>query len=73
MSELNRQNRIIEVLGKRPFLTVRDLQGQLGVSAATIRRDIDKLDQSGKAQKVYGGIAATHSGALLRAFFRQRR
>ncbi|OCC04485.1 ArsR family transcriptional regulator [Labrys sp. WJW] len=63
MSELNRQNRIIEVLGKRPFLTVRDLQGQLGVSAATIRRDIDKLDQSGKAQKVYGGIAALDGSA----------
>ena len=58
MSDFGRIQQIIELLKTRPFATVRDLEAHLGVSAATIRRDIEKLDASGQARKVYGGIAA---------------
>ncbi|MEO9337668.1 DeoR/GlpR family DNA-binding transcription regulator [Mesorhizobium sp. SB112] len=57
MSDLDRQRIITDVLRERPFASVRDLQEHLGVSAATIRRDIDKLHNIGKARKVYGGIS----------------
>lgn len=58
MSDLVRQRQIIELLRDRPFASVRELQERLGVSAATVRRDIDKLDERGTARKVYGGISA---------------
>lgn len=41
----------------RPFASVRELQSALDVSASTIRRDIDRLDEMHQARKVYGGVA----------------
>jgi DeoR family ulaG and ulaABCDEF operon transcriptional repressor len=58
VSDLVRQRQIIELLRDRPFASVRELQERLGVSAATVRRDIDKIDERGTARKVYGGISA---------------
>ncbi|PZQ97009.1 MAG: ArsR family transcriptional regulator [Cereibacter sphaeroides] len=58
MNDLERQSRILGVLTERPFASVRDLQIQVGVSGATIRRDIEKLHEAGRARKVYGGVAA---------------
>lgn len=70
MSDLIRQKQIIEILRDRPFASVRDLQERLDVSAATIRRDIDRLDEAGSARKVYGGVSALDSGAQATAFAR---
>ena len=58
MSDLARQDAIVELLQDRPFVSVNELTSFVGVSAATVRRDIDKLAEAGRAQKVYGGIAA---------------
>lgn len=58
MSDLVRQRQIVELLRDRSFASVRELQERLGVSAATVRRDIDKIDESGTARKVYGGVSA---------------
>ncbi|PVB62860.1 DeoR/GlpR family DNA-binding transcription regulator [Labrenzia sp. 011] len=70
MSDLVRRKRIIELLRDRPFASVRDLQKRLGVSAATIRRDIDKIDNMGAARKVYGGISALDGPAGAAAYAR---
>lgn len=70
MSDLIRQRQIIEILRDRPFASVRELQERLGVSAATVRRDIDKIDGSGAARKVYGGISALDGAAQSTAFAR---
>ena len=73
MSEYARQAKIELILQERPFMSVKELTHMLGVSAATIRRDIDKLDEAGLARKVYGGIAAiesAHQRAV--ALFRSR-
>ncbi|ETX27707.1 DeoR/GlpR family DNA-binding transcription regulator [Roseivivax isoporae] len=64
MSEENRHSEIRSLLLDQPFLSVNDLVAYLGVSPATVRRDIDKLDELGFAKKVYGGIIA--SGASRR-------
>ncbi|MEO8683267.1 MAG: DeoR/GlpR family DNA-binding transcription regulator [Devosia sp.] len=61
MSDLDRHRQILEFLHERPFASVRDLQDHVGVSAATVRRDIDKLDETGRARKVYGGVSASES------------
>lgn len=58
MSDADRHRIITDLLKERSFASVRDLQEHLGVSAATVRRDIDKLHEIGKARKVYGGISA---------------
>ena len=47
MSELNRQNRIIEVLGKRPFLTGPQADGGLSVYgvciAGTWEKEVERV------------------------------
>lgn len=58
MTESDRHHAIVDLLAERPFASVRDLQEAFGVSAATIRRDIDKLHERGQVRKVYGGIAS---------------
>ncbi|MCR4266146.1 DeoR/GlpR family DNA-binding transcription regulator [Nitratireductor sp. ZSWI3] len=70
MNDLDRQQQIIELLRDRPFASVRELQQRLGVSAATVRRDIDKIDEAGGARKVYGGVSALDGAALHTAFAR---
>lgn len=70
MSDQLRHKQIIEVLSDRPFASVRDLQRCLGVSAATVRRDIDKIDAMGTARKVYGGISALEGAARATAYAR---
>ena len=66
LSDADRHRIITDLLRERPFASVRDLQERLGVSAATIRRDIDKLDEIGKARKVYGGISASEGASTHR-------
>jgi DeoR family ulaG and ulaABCDEF operon transcriptional repressor len=66
VSDADRHRIITDLLRERPFASVRDLQERLGVSAATIRRDIDKLDEIGKARKVYGGISANEGATPTR-------
>jgi DeoR family ulaG and ulaABCDEF operon transcriptional repressor len=61
VSDFDRHKVITDLLKERPFASVRDLQNVLGVSAATVRRDIDKLHEVGVARKVYGGISANGS------------
>ncbi len=64
MSDSDRHRMIENLLKERPFASVRDLQEVLGVSAATVRRDIDKLHEMGAARKVYGGISANEGYGL---------
>lgn len=70
MSDLDRQRQIVELLRDRPFASVRELQEHFGVSAATVRRDIDKADEIGHARKVYGGVSAREGTAPAAAFAR---
>lgn len=57
MKETDRHQAITEKLTNCSFISVVDLQNLLHVSAATVRRDIEKLDELGVAKKVHGGIA----------------
>ena len=68
MSDSDRHGRILELLRASPFASARDLSERLLVSVATVRRDIDKLDEQGRARKVYGGISAI-DGATAHGVF----
>lgn len=66
MNDTERHKAIVDLLREVPFASVRELQDYLGVSPATIRRDIDKLHDLGRARKVYGGISISDAGDSAR-------
>jgi DeoR family transcriptional regulator, copper-sensing transcriptional repressor len=52
-----RQRNILELLDARQILTVQELATELGVSAMTVHRDLNKLASSGRLVKTHGGVA----------------
>ncbi|QTF06800.1 HTH-type transcriptional regulator UlaR [Brenneria izadpanahii] len=60
MTESQRHNAIIDFLQRQGQLTVADLIKHFDVSPATARRDINKLDESGKLRKVRNGAEAVN-------------
>jgi DeoR/GlpR family transcriptional regulator of sugar metabolism len=63
-----RQQRILEILAGSGRLVATDLPDVLGVSADTVRRDLDELAGAGMVRRVHGGalspspVAATYDG-----------
>ena len=55
MSSRRRRERILTELFERRHVTARDLAGQIGVSEATVRRDLRSLADGGQVELVYGG------------------
>lgn len=62
MKEQDRLDAICAFVAEQSFASVRDLETMLGVSAATVRRDIEKLNDLGRLRKVYGGVALPTDG-----------
>lgn len=52
----DRFNKIREFVYSKGSATVGELCALLGVSAATVRRNIDELSVSGVVQRIYGGV-----------------
>ena len=52
-----RQRDILELLDARHILTIQELATELGVSAMTVHRDLNKLAGSGRLVKTHGGVA----------------
>jgi DeoR/GlpR family transcriptional regulator of sugar metabolism len=73
-----RQARLMELLGRSGFLAVGEAAGRLGVSAMTIRRDLEALEARGVLTRTHGGAIAIQ-GRRLEVFdavepvFEQRR
>ena len=55
LSNIERQKHILELLGRRPRITVAEICEQFSVSEATARRDLDALVDQGKVQRIHGG------------------
>lgn len=53
-----RQERISSLLAERGAVRVDDLAREMGVSAATVRRDLHDLEQRGQGRRVHGGAMA---------------
>ena len=58
LSPSARQRRILDLLGTRRSLTIQELMAELGVSAMTVHRDLNKLADGGQLVKTHGGAAA---------------
>lgn len=50
---------VLDCLQKRGFASVQDLRDHLGVSLATVRRDLAALERHGKIQRTHGGALLT--------------
>ena len=50
-----RRERVRQIVKSRHAVRVEELKSELGVSTATIRRDLDELAESGELRRVHGG------------------
>ena len=55
MTEAQRHQILLDLLAQTGFVTVEQVISRLGISPATARRDINKLDENGKLKKVRNG------------------
>jgi DeoR/GlpR family transcriptional regulator of sugar metabolism len=53
-----RRERVRQIVRSRHAVRVEDLREELGVSTATIRRDLDELEESGALRRVHGGAVS---------------
>ncbi|RWR02876.1 transcriptional repressor UlaR [[Pantoea] beijingensis] len=58
MTEAQRHQILLELLQQSGFITVEQAIAHLGISPATARRDINKLDENGKLKKIRNGAEA---------------
>jgi DeoR/GlpR family transcriptional regulator of sugar metabolism len=58
MLKQERQRRILDLLEADGRVVATDLQGRLGVSGYTVRRDLDELAQARRLERVHGGALA---------------
>src|ERR1700748_2945489 len=58
MLEVERNRLILKLLEQRSVIAIDELVETLGVSAATVRRDINGLAEAGKLRLIRGGIEA---------------
>ncbi|WP_068088502.1 DeoR/GlpR family DNA-binding transcription regulator [Polycladidibacter stylochi] len=65
MHEIERHRFIIDAVNAEPVVTVQSLVTNLGVSEATIRRDISKLCADEKINRVRGGVEAFDASNVL--------
>jgi DeoR family ulaG and ulaABCDEF operon transcriptional repressor len=63
MHATERERVIFDLLGRRGFIALRDLEQQLDASPATLRRDLERLAGEGRIQRVRGGARAADSRA----------
>jgi len=55
MLQVERHKKIIEIISRKGSAKVDDLAMTLDVSLMTIRRDLEKLSQEGRIDRIYGG------------------
>lgn len=60
-----RMELIVEIANQHEIITVEELIKKVGCSKATIRRDINKLSDSGRIKKTHGGIMSMSMGSTL--------
>jgi DeoR/GlpR family transcriptional regulator of sugar metabolism len=68
-----RQKEIVHILESEGEVTVEHLKLVVGVSEATIRRDLSLLEDSGIVSRTYGGAKLVPSGSLVSRTFAEKR
>ncbi|HPE68951.1 MAG TPA: DeoR/GlpR family DNA-binding transcription regulator [Thermotogota bacterium] len=69
MSKELRQEKIVQLIMDRDFVSMSDLGHSLGVSTITLRRDIAELVEKGFVEKTYGGIKKASNRVSEARFF----
>jgi DeoR/GlpR family transcriptional regulator of sugar metabolism len=64
-----RRERVRQIVHSRHAVRVEDLRSELGVSTATIRRDLDELEELGALRRVHGGAVAVDGVHPIEARF----
>ena len=64
MYALERHEHIAEAIESRGRVTVSQLSDSLGVTAETVRRDLDQLERQGVLRRVHGGAVAAGKSSL---------
>ncbi|MBO9696284.1 MAG: DeoR/GlpR transcriptional regulator [Sphingopyxis sp.] len=62
MHAAERERMILDSLGESGFVSFRDLESRVAASPATIRRDLDRLEEAGVITRVRGGAKRVGSG-----------
>lgn len=68
-----RHTRICALLEARRELTTQALQAELGVSAATLRRDLAHLERTGRLGRTHGGVVHPEASLGEQSFARKAR
>ena len=71
MHATERDRVILSLLDEQGFISLRDLSNWVSTSPATLRRDLERLQESGKLKRVRGGVQST--GGVDRANSRHLR
>jgi DeoR family transcriptional regulator, ulaG and ulaABCDEF operon transcriptional repressor len=67
MHSAEREKLILECLGQRGFISFQDLEKRVDASPATIRRDLERLVESGLITRVRGGAQLSERGKKVPA------
>ncbi len=62
MHATERERMILDSLGESGFVSFRDLESRVAASPATIRRDLDRLEEAGVITRVRGGAKRVGGG-----------
>ena len=68
MQTQQRRDQLLELVRQRGFASLPDLASALEVSASTIRRDLDFLEETGAAKRTHGGVWYTGPSPKLPHF-----
>jgi DeoR/GlpR family transcriptional regulator of sugar metabolism len=63
-----RRERVKQIVKSRHAVRVEDLREELGVSTATIRRDLHELEEEGELRRVHGGAISIEATAIEARF-----
>ena len=63
MHAAEREKMILDSLGESGFVSFRDLESRVAASPATIRRDLDRLEEAGVITRVRGGAKRIGGGS----------
>lgn len=71
-AKAQRHRRILAALATDPTVRISSLAADFGVSAETVRRDIEELSRQGALRRTYGGASVVHAGRQPELSSRER-
>ncbi len=73
MSITERQEKILDVVNERSFITVEELAKITYTSASSIRRDLTKMQNQGLVKRTHGGVSAPDIVSGVASFYDRTR